>query len=104
MEMDNKQVKKTGTAWRTARAASAASQHGRQSPGQSRTRGVKRAPRRAVQPLPEPKKFLLPKYHAPARPQRIVRKRAGKFMIALRVASAVVAVFVLMGGFLVWKG
>ncbi len=55
------------------------------------------------------KKFPLPKYEAPARPKKIVKhklksRRRRKLIFTLRITSAVAAVFLLTGGFLVWKG
>lgn len=48
--------------------------------------------------------FPLPRYHAPDRPKSITHKKTSKLMLALRGASLVVTLFVLTGGFLVWKG
>jgi polyisoprenyl-teichoic acid--peptidoglycan teichoic acid transferase len=112
MDRDNKQAAKAGTARRMVQGAKASSVHtGRiktmANPGPHRTQAAEPA-----QPVTLPtdeesaeiKTFLLPKYHAPTRPKRIVRKRLSRLMLSLRIASAVVAVFLLTGGFLVWKG
>jgi polyisoprenyl-teichoic acid--peptidoglycan teichoic acid transferase len=50
------------------------------------------------------KKFPLPKYYAPERPQRIVRKRSSRLALALRISGVIITIFILTGGFLVWKG
>jgi LCP family protein required for cell wall assembly len=50
------------------------------------------------------KKFPLPRYEAPVRPKRIVKKRASRKMVMFR-SVAVLAVLALgSGGFLAWKG
>jgi LCP family protein required for cell wall assembly len=87
MDRENKQVSKTGTARRSLQSGA----------------------RRAKVPAADLKKFPLPKYTAPKRPAKIVKKsrrlrRHGKLMLALRVLSAATAIFLLTGGFLVWKG
>jgi LCP family protein required for cell wall assembly len=93
MESGNKQTVKAGTMRRVKRKAmlAASTQKGskRNSSAGSPTAG---------------KRFPLPKYYAPERPQRIVRKRLSRLMIALRITGIVVALFILTGGFLVWKG
>lgn len=71
--------------------------------------GLPAAARPAPAPVPAPaapevKQFPLPRYQAPERPAKVVKKRASKRMIALRGASLALAVFLLMGGFLTWKG
>jgi LCP family protein required for cell wall assembly len=87
----NKQTVKTGTAKRLGRKTAGAA--------------VGRKRSRVQTDLPTAgKRFPLPKYHAPERPQRVVRKRLSKLAIALRVTGIVATVFILTGGFLVWKG
>ncbi|HSX04990.1 MAG TPA: LCP family protein [Candidatus Saccharimonadales bacterium] len=66
----------------------------------------RRPPATAVQPVSpaDAKRFLLPKYHAPERPQKIVKKRHRGLRIFLQAASVGLALFLATGGFLVWKG
>jgi LCP family protein required for cell wall assembly len=52
----------------------------------------------------EVKRFPLPRYQAPERPARVVKKRLRRRSLVLRGASLVLAVFLLTGGFLTWKG
>jgi LCP family protein required for cell wall assembly len=110
MERDNKQAKKAGITKRphaSSGRVSASDVHRKQAASTARRGKKPTAARAAVKTEPldaEAKKFLLPKYHAPVRPQRIVRKRLSRTMLGLRIASAVVAVFLVTGGFLAWKG
>lgn len=55
-------------------------------------------------PTVKAENFPLPRYSAPPRPKMIVRKRLTGKMLLLRSASAVVAIFLISGGFLAWKG
>jgi LCP family protein required for cell wall assembly len=108
MESGNKQAAKASTAKRSLDGMGAGALHSRRMGNQAKPKPRTRSMRPkvvAAAPATESKKFLLPKYHAPERPQRIVRKRASKrLLLALRITSVVVAVFLLTGGFLVWKG
>jgi len=63
---------------------------------------AKRTPQ--TTPPAELKKFLVPKYHAPERPQKVTRKRRKGWLIFWRSASVALALFLITGGFLVWKG
>jgi LCP family protein required for cell wall assembly len=67
----------------------------------SRSRAaVKRA---SVKALAEGKKYPLPRYEAPARPSRVVRKRLNMKRLLLRTAVTVAVLGFSVGGFLSWK-
>lgn len=53
---------------------------------------------------PEVKRFPLPRYKAPKRPLKPVKKRVSRRMIALRGAALGLAVVLGTGGFLAWRG
>jgi LCP family protein required for cell wall assembly len=56
------------------------------------------------QPAPPIESFPLPRYYAPERPKKVIRKRRSGKMLMLRAASLLIAVFLASGGFLAWKG
>lgn len=60
------------------------------------------APVRVVAAI-EPKQFPLPRYYAPERPTRVIRKRFSKKMLALRTASLFAVLVLAGGGFFSWK-
>lgn len=113
MNRENKQAVKAGTAKRSMEGVALAG--GRKKQTASTLSGTSQRRRRALgatgaaaMGTTELKKYPLPKYVAPSRPQKIVkhkrRMRRGRFMLGLRIAGAVVTLFILTGGFLVWKG
>lgn len=82
-----------------------------QVPPRPRANIAPRAVRAQVNPKPiasstatTTKQFPLPRYEAPERPIRPLRKRASRRMLVLRGLSLAVALFVASGGFLAWKG
>jgi LCP family protein required for cell wall assembly len=54
-------------------------------------------------PANEVKAFPLPKYYAPERPTKLVRKKTTKKMLALRVGSGLLVLVLATGGFFSWK-
>lgn len=71
------------------------------------TTTVKNRPASARMPVAavvaEQKRFPLPRYYAPERPAKVIRKRLTKKMLALRTASAFAVLVLTFGGFFSWK-
>src|SRR4051812_28513797 len=53
--------------------------------------------------LHERKAYPLPKYYAPERPVKIVRKRLSKKMLVVRSAGVLTVLVMGLGGFFSWK-
>lgn len=49
------------------------------------------------------KSFPVPRYQAPVRPKRIVKKRASRKMVMFRAATVIAVIMLGSGGFLAWK-
>lgn len=48
--------------------------------------------------------FPLPRYYAPERPSKVIRRRTSKKMLALRGAALCMVLLLATGGFLAWQG
>lgn len=108
MHRDNKQAVKASPTTRSIDGVGAAAVHKRRAVTSATSRRMPSAagvskPLQRSKNKTQSKKFPVPKYYAPARPTRIVRKRRTRLKFALRVTAAVAAVFLLTGGFFAWK-